>query len=180
MKQALVGFQAGVRFPALLFMKKSRGLVLGIVAVLVVGAGSASVLDSFGSISGTADVEQALNITSVDNTSSDSEAYVKIDVKASEVPVSRVEISDSEEDAFDPFADGPEFVTSNTTVIVTGEEVDSAEVQEWFDEEIVHFTSGDSAVGGGLDERSASGDTVRLKIDETIVDSLEYGGDSSE
>lgn len=38
-------------------MDKNRGIVLGVVAVLVVGAGSASVLDSFGSISGTADVE---------------------------------------------------------------------------------------------------------------------------
>ena len=48
-----------------LLMNKSRGLVLGVVAVLVVGAGSASVLDSFGSISGTAEVEPPVEFAEV-------------------------------------------------------------------------------------------------------------------
>lgn len=160
----MVGYHAGVRFPALLFMDKNRGLVLGVVAVLVVGAGSASVLDGFGSISGTADVEPAIKIVEVDYESVSGVEYVKLkNPSNAEVTLTDWGISDQAQDGKDTIESLIIPAEGGTALIVE----DSANIE---DSNVPNYETVDD-IGAGL---ANDGDKVLLSTGSLEIDSVEY------
>jgi len=154
---------------------EKKSIFAGLMAFFLLGAGSATVLSSFGTISGTADVRPALNITDVGNVSNEEE-YVNLTSQTSvSVDISHLSIAD-EGGSYDVLNNSENSVVeSGEKVVVTDNSVSTSEVESWFGTSVLHLTTDDSAIGAGLNQNV---DTVYLKIDDTVVDSFSYGDSS--
>ena len=126
-------------------------VLLGVLGL--VGAGSANLLGIYGSISGTADVQPAVNITDYKSDSNGDIYSVKFNYSSPKVIDSgRLNIS-----------------SSNSTDVVSG--VDLKEGTAY---------NATVSSGGDLEMKEVVGDsgTLKLKIDGKIVDSSDTGGGS--
>ena len=134
----MVGFQAGVRFPALPFMTSRKTLAIVVLGLVFVAGGASTVLESFGTVSGTADVERPLEIVEVNYDSpvggEDSGEYIVLKINADSVELSNWDLktSDSSENR-NNVTEGAsrEFVAfvDNKTVVRNSGELDDAGVK---------------------------------------------------
>lgn len=143
---------------------KSRTLIVGFAALLLLGAGSASVLDSFGTISGTASVEPALKISevSVDGTDELIEVY-----NPSDSPVTLTD--------YDVFEGSSRALTAENSSEIGSGEV-AVVVEEDYTPEYVDGVNYFTASAIVLADSDSGKISIRTK-EGFIVDEISYTGE---
>ena len=157
------------------FMDKNRGLVLGVVAVLVVGAGSASVLDSFGSISGTADVEPAVELVEVrSSTTIDGNAgeYLLFRNNLESLDTSNWKVRQSSDD-MQLFSEATSSVSSEYFAIA-----DSSATFSGYSDVVVYEV--ESVTDAGIPSSSADSTILDLVYSSTVIQEVDYGSCAAE
>jgi hypothetical protein len=160
-------FDSRSRFPK---MKCAKILaVFGAFALL--GAGSAVVLESFGTISGTADVKPALNFVEVQATNNSGGEYLLLENRA-DVKVNISDIRISDEESLDDLA------STNSTdyaspddyilVVVEGTEIVSYDGSKDF----LKASTQDGGITGGLTD---TGENLDLELEDTLINEFDYG-----
>jgi len=143
-------------------------------ALALVGAGSATLLDVFGTVSGTADVKPAVKIMEVQYNPSDesSQEYVKVkNLADTRVDLVNWEIKDN--DTADTLS---EFNSTYTTSLASGEIAyiteDEANADVKVDTKIVRLATDNGIGSAGL---ANSGEVITLKHpDGVITSSIDY------
>ena len=123
-------------------MISKKALVLGLVGLVFVAGGTASVLESFGTVSGTADVQSAVEITNVDSSAE------------------TVELTKNTEE---------DIVAEYNVEIFNATSDSSGESIRDNDETDIEMT-GDSDQTESYDVNLSGVDEVGLEIDDTVVD----------
>jgi hypothetical protein len=150
--------------------------LIGFSVLLIAVSGSATVLDSFGVISGEASVEPALSFVDVQATDNDGEYVLLQNDADQDLEVSRVTIEDDGGSSDD-------LVSTNETdsvgsgdyllVVTDGDSVDSYSGEKNY----IKASTGDGGITTSLAD---SGETLEIKIDGNKVTEFKYDGDCSE
>ncbi len=150
--------------------------LIGLSVLLVAVSGSATVLDSFGVISGEASVDSALSFVEVQATDNDGE-YVLLRNEADQsVEVSRLTIEDDGGSSDDlvstnesDYVDSGEYLL----VLTDGDTLDP-------DKGIKEFIKASTNDNGITSSLADGGETLEIQIDGTEINDFEYDGDCSE
>ncbi|WP_347720915.1 hypothetical protein [Candidatus Nanohalovita haloferacivicina] len=149
-----------------------KSVFVGFMALFLFGAGSASVLASFGTISGTADVKSSLRITEIHwNESADpGYEYIIIENRAPKsIQVSNILVGDSggtDEDGLQ----GATEIKSGQTATITGDEVSSTSLGSDLHLQVTDTAIADSGLNNG-------GETLYLKLNGNKIYEKTYSGD---
>lgn len=150
--------------------------LIGLSVLLVAVSGSATVLDSFGFVSGEASVEPALSFVEVQATDNDGE-YVLLRNEADQsVEVSRLTIEDDGGSSDDlvstnesDYVDSGEYLL----VVTDGDTLDP-------DKGIKEFIKASTNDNGITSSLADGGETLEIQIDGTEINDFEYDGDCLE
>jgi hypothetical protein len=150
--------------------------LIGLSVLLVAVSGSATVLDSFGVVSGEASVEPALSFVEVQATDNDGEyALLRNDANQA-LEVSRLTIEDdggSSDDLVSTNESDSVGSGDYLLVVTDGDSVDSYSGEKDF----IKASTGDSGITQGLAD---SGETLEIQIDGNKLIGFSYDGDCSE
>jgi hypothetical protein len=145
--------------------------VFGVLGLM--GAGSAVVLGSFGTISGTAEVEPALNFVEIQSEPDTGGEYVLLENNADvSIEVSNIGVSDAD-------GNSDSLVSENSTSEVDSGDyllitVESMKVSSYSDtNNFVHASTGDSGITSALVN---SGEEIIAEVNEKEVNSFNYTG----
>lgn len=150
-----------------------RYKLLGILAVLAVaGTGSATLLDVYGTVSGTADVDPAIVFSEVQATNNSGGEYLLLRNQADvKVNVSNIKISDKESSDNLVSTNESDYARSGQLILVVVESTDI--ISYGSSEEFVKASTQDAGITGGL---SDSGEALDAIISGAKVDEFNYEG----
>jgi hypothetical protein len=156
-----------------------RYKLLGALVVLAVaGTGSATLLDVYGTVSGTADVDSAIVFSEVQATNNSGGEYLLLKNQADvRVNVSNIKISDKESSDNLVSTNESDYAQSGQLILVVVENTEIISYES--SEEFVKASTQDAGITGGL---SDSGEALDAAISGIKVDEFDYEGgcDSSE
>ena len=167
---------SGVRFPEPLSIMKYAKILAVFGALALAGAGSATLLEGFGAVSGTADVKPAVKIMEVQYNPEDdsSQEYVKVknfadsevDLKVSEF------VDDAASDSLETFNSSYSTKVASGEIAYITEDESSADVN--VSVSTARLSTGDKALGDrGL---ANSGEKILIKFDGVQTSSVDYSG----
>ena len=142
-------------------------------ALALVGAGSATLLAVYGTVSGTADVKPALKFVEIQSEPDTGGEYVLLENNADvSIEVSNIVVSDAD-------GNSDSLVSENSTSEVDAGDyllitVENMKVSSYSDtNNFVHASTGDSGITSGLVN---SGEEIIVKVNEKEVNSFNYTG----
>jgi hypothetical protein len=156
-------------------MDSRKAASIGLVALVFVVGGTATVLESFGTIRGTADVKPALEFAEVQATNNSGEYILLMNQANEKVNVSDIRISDAESSDNLVSTNSTDYASSGEYILVVVE--NSVIVSYNGPSDFIKASTQDAGITGGLTD---DGENLDLELSKVLINEFDYEKGCSE